>query len=76
MAIDNIIEEITPDADSQYRLKPCKMCRGENAKYVHYNAKGGDAWKTVCPDCGHTVDKGNRVRHDAQAAWNQEGRNG
>lgn len=22
-------------------------------------------------DCGHTVDKGNTVRHDAQMNWNE-----
>lgn len=78
--MDDVIQEITPDQDSQFRLKPCKVCKGVNAKYVHYNAaagKGcrgaGDAWRVECPDCGHTVDKGRRVRHDAQLAWNQEG---
>ena len=34
---------------------------------------GGAAWRVKCFDCGHTVDKGNRVRHDAQLNWNGEG---
>ena len=30
----------------------------------------GAKWRVRCFDCGHIVDKGNKVRHDAQLAWN------
>ena len=38
---------------------------------VHYNGRGGAKWRVECFDCGYTVDKGNRVRHDAQVNWNK-----
>ena len=68
--MDDSIEIKKPVPDSQYRLLPCK-CGSDNVAYVHYNAKGGTAWRVQCFDCGHTVDKGNRVRHDAQQNWNE-----
>ena len=71
MQINNAIQTIKPDLDSQYRLAPCK-CSSDNVAYVHYNGRGGAKWRVTCFDCGHTVDKGCRVRHDAQLAWNAE----
>ena len=68
--LDDVIEIKKADPDSQYRLRPCKKCKGDNVAYVHYNGRGGAAWRVECFDCGHKVDKGNRVRHDAQMAWN------
>lgn len=70
MMLDGVIEIRKPEPDSQYRLKPCKICRGSNVAYVLYAAGGGDAWKAKCFDCGFTVDRGCRGRHDAQLAWN------
>ena len=40
--------------------------------YVQYNGRGGAAWRVKCFDCGYTVDKGNKVRHDAQVNWNKD----
>lgn len=71
MEIQDAIQIIKPNPDSQYRLRPCK-CNSDNVAYVHYDAKGGEAWRVTCFDCGYTVDNGNRVRHDAQLAWNTE----
>ena len=71
MMIDDSIEIKVPAPDSQYRLVPCK-CGSDNVAYVHYNGRGGAAWRVECFDCGHKVDKGNRVQHDAQVAWNKE----
>ena len=68
--LDDVIEIKVPAPDSQYLLRPCKKCKGDNVAYVHYNGRGGAAWRVKCFDCGHTVDKGNHVRHDAQQAWN------
>lgn len=73
MMLDDVIEIKKPDSDSQYRLLPCKKCKGDNVAYVHYNGRGGAKWRVECFDCGHTVDKGNTVRHDAQQAWNGGG---
>lgn len=70
MMMDDSIEIKVPAPDSQYRLKPCK-CGSDNVAYVHYNGRGGAKWRVTCFDCGHTVDKGNQVRHDAQQNWNE-----
>ena len=72
MEMENAINIVTPDPDSQYRLRNCKKCSSENVAYEHYNGRGGAAWRVKCFDCGHTVDKGNKVRHDAQVNWNKE----
>ena len=71
MMLDDVIEIKKPDPDSQWRLRPCKRCKSDNAAYVHYEARGGEAWRVSCFDCGYTVDKGNTVRHDAQVNWNK-----
>ena len=70
MMLDDVIDIKVPDPDSQYRLKPCKKCQSDNAAYEHYNGRGGAAWRVKCFSCGNTVDKGYRIRHDAQIAWN------
>lgn len=70
MMLDDVIEIKKPDPDSQFKLLPCK-CKSDNVAYEHYNGRGGAKWRVKCFDCGHTVDKGNTVRHDAQRAWNK-----
>ena len=72
MMLNDVIEIKKADPDSHYKLCNCKKCQGDNVAYVHYNGRGGAAWRVQCFDCGHTVDKNNRVRHDAQIAWNKE----
>ena len=71
MILDDVIQIKKPEPDSQYRLVPCKKCQSDNVAYEHYNGKGGAKWRVKCFNCGYTVDKGNKVRHDVQAAWNQ-----
>ena len=68
--MDDIIEIKVPEPDSQFRLVPCK-CGSDNVAYEHYKGRGGAAWRVKCYCCGFTVDKGNRVRHDAQRNWNE-----
>lgn len=69
VTLDNVIEIKKPDPDSQYRLKPCKKCKSDNVAY----AKSLDGlWRVRCFDCGCTVGKGNKIRHDAQLEWNKE----
>lgn len=68
--MDDVIQIKKPDPDSQYRLLPCKKCKSDVVAYVHYDGRGGAKWRVKCFGCGHTVDKGHRVRHDAQIAWN------
>ena len=70
MMMDDVIEIKVPEPDSQFRLIPCK-CSSDNVAYEHYNGRGGAAWRVKCYACGFTVDKGNRVRHDAQRNWNE-----
>lgn len=66
MRLDNVVQIIKPEADSQYRLRPCK-CGGDNVAY----ALGVDGlWRGNCFDCGHS-GTGAKVRHDAQQAWNE-----
>ena len=68
--LDDAIEIKAPAPDSQYRLLPCR-CKSDNVAYVKYEAQGEALWRVQCFDCGHIVDKGCRVRHDAQIAWNK-----
>ena len=70
MIMDDVIEIKQAAPDGQYRLLQCPKCKSDNVAYVHYNGRGGAKWRVECFDCGHTVDKGCRVRHDAQLAWN------
>ena len=72
MVLTDAIAIIKPLPDCQYRLVPCKKCGSDNVAYVHYDARDGESWRVQCFDCGHTVDSGNKVRHDAQMAWNKE----
>lgn len=76
MMLDDVIEIKLPAPDSQWRLLPCKKCKSDNVAYVHYNGRGGAAWRVECFDCDHTVDNGNKVRHDAQLHWNGGVENG
>ena len=69
MKMDDVIQIVIPAPDSHWRLKPCR-CRSDNVAYEQYNGRGGAAWRCKCFDCGYTVDKGNKVRHDAQVVWN------
>ena len=70
MELDDVIQIKKPAPDCQYRLVPCR-CGSDNVAYEQYNGRGGAAWRVKCFDCKRTVDKGNRVRHDAQQAWNK-----
>lgn len=72
MVLENVIEVRPADPDSQWRLKPCRRCKGSNLAYERYATSGADAWRAKCYDCGFTVDGGHPVQHDAQLAWNQE----
>ena len=72
MSLDDVIEIKVPAPDSQFRLVACKKCGSDNVAYEHYNGRGGAKWRCKCFDCGHTVDKGYRVRPDAQLAWTKE----
>lgn len=69
MSLDDIIQIIAQQPDSQYRLLPCKKCKGDNVAYVQ-TAGDGELWHGKCFDCGFTGD-GATVRHDAQQLWNK-----
>lgn len=69
--LDNVISIERPAVDSHFKLLPCR-CKSDNVAYVHYEARGGEAWRVQCFDCGFVTDKGNKVRHDAQVIWNEE----
>lgn len=68
----DVTEVIHPDPDSHFRLLPCKACQSEDVAYVQYQAGALMPWRVQCLSCGHVVDKGTVVRHDAQNAWNEE----
>lgn len=74
--MDDVIEIKVPAPDSHFKLLPCRKCKSDNVAYVHYNGRGGAKWRVKCFDCGYTVDKGHRVRHDAQVAWNVDAKEG
>ena len=76
MALDDVIQIITPASDSQYVLLPCPVCNGDNVAYVLKVHEGNCFGKTVlwhgrCFDCDHTGE-GAEVRHDAQLLWNKK----
>lgn len=63
-----VVTEVTPDPDSQFRLRPCGC--GGTARYVGYDT---DEWAVQCPLCGRTGVRG-KLRHDVQIHWNRGGR--
>ena len=70
--MDDVLQIIKPDPDSQYRLKPCRKCKGDNVAYMKYQHPEGESWRVVCFDCGETADPGRPApRHDAQILWNK-----
>ena len=70
MDMDNVLEIIKPEPDSQYRLRPCR-CRSDNVAYVQYQYPDGPRWAVKCFDCGAAIIcSWPRPRHDAQLAWN------
>ena len=69
MQIDNAIQIIKPNPDSQYRLRPCPVCGSDDVAYVEYEDGRQELWRVQCFGCGH-VGQGHEVRHDAQLAWN------
>lgn len=74
MSLDDVIQIIVPAPDSQYTLRVCPACAGDNVAYIQ-TASDGELWHGKCFDCGHT-GSGEAVRHDAQMAWNRGDRHG
>lgn len=72
--METAISVQVPEKDSHFRLRTCPKCSGDNVAYVQYMLGKQEPWKVRCFDCGHTVDKRAIFRHEAQVAWNQEGR--
>lgn len=52
MLIDNALRIIKPDPDSQYRLRSCQVCDGDDVAYVQYEDGGQEPWRVTCFDCG------------------------
>lgn len=61
-----VVETLSPDPDSQYRLRPCG-CRGEPV----YQKLSDGSWRVCCEGCGAVCDP-YTVRHDAQVYWNEK----
>lgn len=76
MELSEVIGIEKPDPDSQFRLRTCAQCSGDDVAYALCREFGGEKWRVRCFGCGHTLDKGYELKHDAQNAWNQEVRNG
>ena len=71
MKIDDALQIIKPDPDSQYRLRPCKKCKADNVAYIKYQHPDGEGWRVQCFDCGEIADPGRPApRHNAQLLWN------
>ena len=74
MSMDDVIQIIAPQPDSQYRLCGCPKCKGDNVAYMQRKTNmvlEGEMWHGKCFDCGYTGD-GAVIRHDAQLLWNQK----
>ena len=52
MSLDDICQIITPEDDSQFRLRACPVCESDNVAYVQQSGSG--KWHGKCFDCGHT----------------------
>lgn len=65
MILDDAVEILPADPDSQYRLRRCK-CGSNNAAYVR---GADDLWRVRCFDCGETRGM-DETRHGAQMKWN------
>lgn len=65
-----IKQRIKPDADSHFRLLPCK-CGGE-AEYIGFDT---GMWAVGCSVCGKRTLL-DPVRHRVQVTWNSEVRHG
>lgn len=74
--MDDAIQIIKPDPDSQYRLRSCS-CMSDNVAYIQYQHPDGESWRVKCFDCGKTADPGRPApRHEAQILWNEGTNNG
>lgn len=72
MKIDDALEIIVPDRDSQFRLLPCQGCEGSNVAYVKYQHPAGERWRIQCFDCGETLAlEEDAPRHHMQLLWNR-----
>lgn len=71
MRIDDSIEIIKPERDSQFTLIPC-ICSSDNVAYVKYKMGYEELWRVQCFDCLRTVDLGTPVRHQVQVIWNDK----
>ena len=71
MSMDDVIQIVTAEPDSQYVLRVCPACQGDNVAYVQTASDGG-MWHGKCFDCGH-IGQGAAIRHDAQRNWNKCG---
>lgn len=69
MSMDDVIQVKVPEPDSQYCLRACPVCHGDNVAYIQ-TASDGELWHGKCFDCGH-MGKGAEVQHDAQISWNR-----
>ena len=54
--LDDVIEIKKADQDSQWRLRPCKKCGGENVAYVQYLKNGQFLWAASTADTPWTAE--------------------
>lgn len=72
MKMDDALEIIVPDRDSQFLLRPCQGCEGNNVAYVKYQHPDGERWRVQCFDCGEIADpEQDAPRHQVQVLWNR-----
>lgn len=72
MCMDDVIQIIKPELDSQFRLVPCPECKSDDVAYEAYSKGALEPWRVRCFGCGRVVDKQAVCRHDAQRFWNSE----
>ena len=64
----NVIQIISPDPDSHFRLRSCKKCGGNNVAFVQRQIEA-ELWSAECFDCGYAGES-HQTRHGAQIQWN------
>lgn len=73
MKLDNVVQMIKPEPDSQYRLKDCQ-CGSDQVVYLQLKAYSGQlVWVVRCMNCGKQTRPDTMVRHTAQVRWNEGG---
>lgn len=69
--MDNAVEILEVDRDSQFKLLPCPHCPGGVAAYEKMQTPTGTLWRVKCTKCGASTGREfHQERHTVQMMWN------